>query len=160
MSEITKQQWAAIAKELQSMMPVVVFTFDGREISIQRERKNESTTLLAVYIDGYIKGQWSLPDREGFDPIVEKVWCKKTSRLYSPQKKKKLEKKFGKRRLREILPNVDAENFYYSPHFGSSRTLVGQYKKLDGLQVVKIGYDNSRMPLEKTEVEDAPATHA
>ena len=78
----------------------------------------------------------------------------------SKKEKKKLEKKFGKRRLREILPSVDAESFYYLPHFGSSRTLIGQYKKLDGLKIVTIGYNNSRMPLEKTEVKDAPAANA
>lgn len=144
MAEITKEQWAQIAEELQGFSANVQFRYKGREIYIARCRTGESTYHLTVYVDGHIQGAWMIPDSEGFDETVAEVWfCKKT-RLWSPAKVKKMEKEFGKRRLRKLMPNVDKVSLSYSPVFGSTRTLINQYKKLDGLILEGIGYQQVR----------------
>jgi hypothetical protein len=149
---ITKEQWQAISEELKGMMPIVNFELNGREISIRRERKSESKSLLAVY-------GWSDPKSEKFDPIAEKLWFKKKIKHYSAKNKADMEKKIGKRRLRKLMPNIDAESIYYMPYFGSSRTLIGQYKKIEGLSVTKIGYENKQDPSNRG-VENVSNTHA
>jgi hypothetical protein len=156
---ITKEQWQAISEELKGMMPIVNFELNGREISIRRERKSESKSLLAVYVDDYMRGAWTDPKSEKFDPIAAQVWFKKTIKLYSAKKKADMEKKIGKRRLRKLMPNIDAESIYYMPYFGSSRTLIGQYKKVEGLSVTKIGYENKQDPANRG-AENVSNTHA
>ena len=55
---ISKEQWIEIENELTGTFANVVFSVGDHRVSVQRQRKSESTTVLSVYIDDYIKGEW------------------------------------------------------------------------------------------------------
>lgn len=136
---ISKEQWKAIAEELDRFMPTVNFMIDGHKITINKEGYGKMQLALAVYIDGQIWMAQSQEEHEDFNPVTHKVWFKKSMWHYSPVKQKKMIKELGKRRAKEYFPNLEEKSFFYMPCFTSSRTLIGQYKKLEGLELVKLG---------------------
>lgn len=142
MSEITKEQWAKITEELKGSIPLVEFEYKGRKLTIHRQRYSESESKLTVYVDGLICGAWMDANSKEFDPVVAEVWFQKSSSVYKRKEKEKLIKTFGKRKALEYFPQLNRKLVLYSPVFGAARTLVNQYKKIKGLELLTIGYGN------------------
>lgn len=136
---ITNEQWLAIKEELNSFMPTLSFMLDGHTITVHKEGYGEMTQALAVYINSTICMAHSNEKSEDFNPITHKVWFKKTMWVYSPARQKKLIKEFGKRKAKEYFSSLEKKNYFYMPCFTSVRTLIGQYKKLESLELVKLG---------------------
>jgi len=137
-SLITKEQWAAIEKEMAAGWVSIRFSYKGHEIGVSRERKSESTTVLVVYIDGVIKGGWACRTDNKPDDMPEflpQVWSTKTISLYSPKKIAELEKSVGKRRAKQYFPNLHAKTQIYMPYFSKASVLCRQFKKLEGLEL-------------------------
>lgn len=133
---IDKEQWADLESKLASYLVGVELQYKGHKLNIKRERDGESKTVLAVYIDGIIKGSWFLPDAEDRPDIVSDVWRKRSKRVYSHQKKAKIIKQFGKRQAMRVFPDIDKAIEFYDPYFNTSKTLIRQFKKLDGLELI------------------------
>lgn len=144
---ISKEQWKVIEAELKDGWVQVKFKLHCHEIYITRERKSESTTVLAVYIDGVIKGTW-MKSLEDIDPadefmnkVVKQVFCHKFHKRYG---KKDLENYAKAKRqcgtkFANGLYGKDPEKqgrTYLFPYFGSSTALVRQFKKIEGLELV------------------------
>lgn len=144
---ISKEQWQAIAAELKKGWVQVDFKLDGHAIHVTRERKSESTTVLGVYIDGFMKGIWCKelsdidPSDEFMNKVVKQVYFHKFKARYS---KKELEtmakhkRSIGAKRLKEMFgANPEKAGWtYLFPYFGSSTALVRQFKKIEGLELV------------------------
>ena len=130
---ITKEQWAEITERMGHMFVNEEFELEGRRISVSRMRKSESTTCLAVYIDGVIVPAAGMKDSKKFDPLTEKVWRRKEVRLYSPRKAAHIRKQFGVRKAKEFFGDLDAANEYRESIFPSAKVIVSQFKKIDGL---------------------------
>lgn len=133
---ITKEQWETIENELTGMFASVKFQYGEHVLNVARVRTGEAKHELMVYVDGTIKGSWHMPDSDGFIPVIKDVWRTRKKALHSPQKKAKLIKDFGKRRVKEYLPDLDKVITYYSPDFTTAKSLVRQYKKLEGLTLI------------------------
>ncbi|MEO3738573.1 hypothetical protein [Shewanella baltica] len=139
-SLITKEQWQQIETEMAGSFVYVKFSYQGHEISIQRERKSESSTELAVYIDGYIKGGWICsPENQSEDTpkILPQVWNTKTISLYTPKRIAEIEKSFGKRKAKEYFSNLHAKKSVLMPYFPKASVLCRKFKKLEGLELTK-----------------------
>jgi hypothetical protein len=137
---ITKAQWQQIESEMARGFVNIKFSYQGFELSIQRERKSESMTVLAVYIDGYIKGEWlgNIDDIKADAPsILKEVYCHKTIAVYKPAQIAKIEKIFGKRRAKTEWPNLHKKIVCLAPYFSKASVLCRQLKKLKGLEVIK-----------------------
>lgn len=144
---ISKEQWKAIEAELKGGWVQVKFKLHGHEIYITRERKTESTTVLAVYIDGAIKSTWMKvledidPADEFMNKVVKQVFCHKFHKRYG---KKDLENYAKAKRqcgakFANGLYGKDPEKqgrTYLFPYFGSSTALVRQFKKIEGVELV------------------------
>lgn len=136
-SKITNEQWKEIESELEDFFFNVVFSLEGYEVTVTRARKSEGKTVLAVYIDDLIKGEWLSDDCQDKPSILGKVWKARSKSRYSPSKIKKLEKKFGKRRLKEFYPDAHEKIEWIEPYFPKASVLCRKFKKLDGLTLVK-----------------------
>ncbi|MNF75565.1 hypothetical protein D3C84_576370 [compost metagenome] len=124
------------------------FDLNGHEISIRRAPKSESRTVLAVYIGGSIKAEWSKnvaeldPTDEFMNKVVKQVWFHRFLAQYNARELAALEKqkkKLGVRRFKEIWGDGDLKKqglHYLRPYFGSSPALVRQFKKIDGLTLI------------------------
>lgn len=144
---ITNEQWTQIASHLKGMWVCVEFSLNGHSILIKRERKTESTTCLAVYIDGYIRGVWmNRPEDISQDDafmagVVSRVWMHKFTPRWSKKELQEIEKskrKFGAKFIKEVY-GAEPEKAgitMLTPYFGSSAALVRQFKKIEGLQLV------------------------
>ena len=144
---ISKEQWKAIEAELKDIWVQVKFKLHGHEIFITRERKSESTSVLPVYIDGSIKGIWWKyldeidPTDEFMNKVVKQVYFHKFIKRYG---KKELvnyartKRECGAKFANELYGKEPEKQgkFYLSPFFGSSATLVRQFKKIEGLELV------------------------
>ena len=136
---ISKAQWQQVQQQLSGLYGQAVFQLDGHEITIQRGQLSENKLGLSVFIDGVMAPRHGFEPSDDYLAVTQKVWAKKFIWAYSPAKQKSMIKSLGKRRLRELCPNYDKKREYRVPIFSSARTLIGQYKKLDGLVLVKIG---------------------
>jgi hypothetical protein len=133
---ISKEQWTGIENELAGFYPHMKFKYLGREISINRVKIKEGRFDLAVYIDGVICWGNAIPSSDSFDPIVKDVWRERKKAIYSPKKKAAIIKNFGKRKAKQYFDNLDEVLVFYDPTFISAKSLVRQFKKLEGLEVV------------------------
>ena len=108
-SLITKEQWQQIETEMAGSYVNVKFRYQGHEIHVQRERKNEATTCLSVYIDTVIKGAWmcqikNLP--EDAPKIIPEVWSQRTIAKYKQKMITEIEKIWGKRLAKKECPDL------------------------------------------------------
>jgi hypothetical protein len=135
---ITKEQWAEIEKHLISFYGSVIFKYDEFEITVTRGRVSESKTSLVVYVDDVIKGAWFIEDKERPSCIPD-VWRKRTRAKYTSKSIKNAEKIWGKRRAKKEMPELYEKNEYHVCDFSTAKSLVRQYKKLENLELIKIG---------------------
>lgn len=134
---ISKEQWAEIEERLKGFYVNVKFTLSGHEICIQKKLYKENQYALVVYIDGVWKGLWMSGDKDPvYDPIVKQVWRRRTRAVFSPSKKAELIKGFGKRRAKKYFSRLDDVVEYWNPDFKTAASLVRQFKKIDGLELV------------------------
>ncbi|MGL5665345.1 MAG: hypothetical protein ACRDD9_04365 [Shewanella sp.] len=129
---ITKEQWQQIEDELSGMFACIKFNYQGSEVIVKRERKNESTTLLVVYINGEIQGKWYTRPEDA-PSILPEVWCKRSSARYKPDYIATIEKIYGKRRAKKEYPDLHSRREWFEPFFSKSSVLCRQFKKLKGL---------------------------
>ena len=136
---ITKEQWQAVEKELAAGYVNVKFEYKGFELAIQRQLKSENTTALAVYINGEIKGSWVWFNEEIVDrpEIIKAVWKRATKAKWDPKSVKEIEKHYGKRRAKKEYPTLHERHEYWMPFFSKASVLVRQFKKLEGITLIK-----------------------
>lgn len=133
---INKEKWEVIGKELSSIFANAKFKIGNDVITIQRRNKSESETVLAVFINGTISLGFSDEKHESFNPISHQVWKKKIVKAYSKQRLDKYKKELGARLFNKWYPKAERERFsvYWLPYFSSSKTLISQFKKIEGLE--------------------------
>jgi hypothetical protein len=151
MMSISKEQWLAIEEELKGSYCQVDFKIDGHEVELRKRFVAENKIAIIAYVDGKVSGSDCLEDGDDFRPIVKKVHRARVKHHYSPAKKKKLEKDFGKRRVRKMIPNIDKTWTYYDASFPKASVLIRQYKKLEGLELTKLGSETFGEPENKGE---------
>lgn len=133
---LTKEQWQEVEEKLSGFFGSVKFSLGDREITVERGLVEKDRLGFAVYIDGWIKGEWQTFDREKMkEPLVEKVCCPRVIKRYKPSEKAKIIKNFGKRRAKEYFPDLDKQIVYFTPHFGSFRSLKSVLSKLEDLEL-------------------------
>lgn len=135
---ISKEQWIEIEKQLAGLFGSVIFKYGEFEITVIRGRVSESKTSLVVYVDDVIKGGWYSKDNERPSCIPD-VWRKRTRARYTTKSIKDAEKVWGKRRAKKEMPELYEKTEYHTCDFTTAKSLVCQYKKLEGLELIKIG---------------------
>lgn len=135
---ITKEQWIEIEKHLAGLFSSVIFKYGEFEITVTRGRVSESKTSLVVYVDGVIKGGWYSKDNER-PACIPDVWRKRTRAKYTAKSIKSFEKIWGKRRAKKEMPELYEVTQYHTCDFTTAKSLFRQYKKLEGLELIKIG---------------------
>ena len=136
---ITKEQWEDIEKRLSGIYGHVELKLDDKKIGIAKELIAENKLGLVVYIDGSFTLGWGMPSSELFNPIVEQLWHKRTKSYYSSREKTSLIKIWGKREVKKHH-DLDKKQTWYEPMFNKFSVLKSQFKKIENLEVIKIGY--------------------
>lgn len=135
---ISKDKWEEIEERLKNrIFASVEFSYKGRRITVSKESIAENKQGLIVYIDGSWCLGWQDSAHKLFDPITHEVWRKTSRQVYPPKKKARIVKDFGKRRAQELFPSLDKVIVMYTPDFSTARSLVRQFKKLQGIELLE-----------------------
>lgn len=137
---VTKEQWEKIEQQLQGIYGEVVLSFEGRKLTIEKRLIKENKLAILVFIDGTIKPANGFPGGEHFDEFVKSVWRERTHSVWSPTQRAKIIKTFGKRRAKKQFPDLEKKLSFWTPDFSTAASLRRKLQKLDGLEVVSIGY--------------------
>jgi len=132
---IDKSQWVEIEEILASWMPCIEFKLGDHKVSIQRISAGEGKTQLAVYLDDHIKGEWFSEEKR--PDIINQIWRPRSKAIYAPKEVKSIQKDFGKRDAKKYFPNLHDRQNWCDPMFPKASVLVRQFKKIDGLILVK-----------------------
>lgn len=143
---LTKEQIEKIKKRLSgcSFGVDLKIVGDDRTISIRKEFKSDEKLIYAVYFDGKIKGKWN----EKTEPLVPKLWCKKSIAIWKPKQIKEIENDYKriyrgsgrlvwKKKMLESFPELYDKKTYYSPYFTSLRTLIATLRRVEWLELAE-----------------------
>lgn len=121
--------WEKIENQLWSPFFTVHFELNGHKISVQKQTTSVTKSVLTVYIDNKIRGDWT---QETF-PIVKKVWCETKRKCYKKKEQEQLIKIWGKR---EANKRYDFSKTYstFLPSFQNEKRFLRQFKKIKGLK--------------------------
>ena len=126
--------WEKVENKLSYPFGRVKFRIDGHDVVIMVEQEGPKSLkfVLAVYVDGYIKGEWLTNDCE----IRRKYYCKRTKSLLTKDFRKSPEfKRMKKNEQEEWIKKYTYE--YYSPYFTSFKTLKAHFiKNNDSIELV------------------------
>lgn len=138
---LTAEQWAGIKQELGGACYLgrVELMIDGVKTVLTKEASGENKLVIAVYRDGFMALKGTHKSDKDFDEEAAKVHRKRTLSLYKPKEKAKLIKDFGKREAYRSF-NLDAVSEWYEPWFPKIDPLIKQYKKLENIELISIGY--------------------
>lgn len=129
MTMLTKEQRDALAEKLSSPWGGDVHLLcDGRRITLQVRRESGAAIRYCVmlYIDGYFKGAW----HKGDTPEA-KFLRKQVKALWSPARRKVMEKAVGKRRF----ASADFDDYrktltHYMPYWSSGKAAIAHLCKV------------------------------
>lgn len=139
-ASITAAQWQQIENEMSGSYGRVEFILNGTKINLEKQFIAENRLGILVFIDGSIDYSWCHADKP--NPIAQQVWRKRSKSLYSAKKKAELIKGIGKRRAKEWFPSIDKKSEWLEPYFTQFGPIKRQYRKLEGLELVSLGYQS------------------
>lgn len=123
---MTATDWEKVENKLSYPFGVVKLRIDGHTINVMVEKEGSKSLkyVLAVYVDGYIKGEWITNDCE----IRRKFYYKRTKSLLTKDfRKSSVFKRMKKKEQEEWIEKYRYE--YYSPYFSSFKTLKAHFTK-------------------------------
>lgn len=136
---ITSEMWKDIEEQLRGHFAHVKFKLRDVVVTVERRHVSESKSKLTVFLNGVLEfKRYGLAQDTPIDmkDIVLATGRISYSPLYTPSHKKRLQKAFTKKELKEHFPRLDEKMEWVKPFFPSARSLCSQYKKIEGLELV------------------------
>ena len=136
---INSEQWEKIEQELSGSFGSVKLSLDGKEIHLTKKLVAENQLGIVIYIDGSYSLAWGMVDHEFYDSFVTKVWKQRNKYYHPPKQQKQIIKIWGKREAKKRY-DFSKKHIWYQPLFEKFGPLKRQYQKLEGLEIISIGY--------------------
>ncbi|ECC3295627.1 hypothetical protein YN18_001219 [Salmonella enterica subsp. enterica] len=135
---ISKEQWNGIQYALGIQYCSVKFRMPtGEELHVNKAFVAENKLALQVWIDGRYCVGWGWPDNKLYRPIVRQVWRRKTFRPGARLARQLSKQKGGKSLLRrKEFSHLNDVREYWNYDFNTAASLVRQFKKIEGLELV------------------------
>lgn len=131
---MTATDWEKVENELSYPFGRVKLRIDSHDVVIRVEQEGPRSLkyVLAVYVDGHIKGEWITNDCE----IRRKFYRKRTKSLLTKDfRKSPVFKRMKKNEQEEWIKKYTYE--YYSPYFTSFKTLKAHFiKNNDSIELI------------------------
>jgi hypothetical protein len=128
--KLTPQQWKELEDSITEWSPARL-KVDGHDITIQLERYKNMQLCYSVYVDGYIRGEWSDKASE----IGQKFWRPMMMALVSAKSVKSMERVFGKKKAKEMGYTTDKKLIGYTPHYLSFKALKQVLIKCKSIEI-------------------------
>ena len=155
MAQPTKEQWAEIEKQLESLFSAVYLRCDGYLVYVSLKRVEKNRLGIVVGVNGWqFKGKW-LPLRD--KPMSEEArrfWFPRERAVHSRKMIMALENLYGKRAAKE--KGVYRKVMLPTPIWNSARSFIRHLKKHNE-SIEVIDYETYRAALDALpqEVRDA-----
>ena len=123
---MTESEWRSVEEKLSYPYGRAAFRIDGYNIDVIviKEMPNSLKYVLAVYVDGKIRSEWSLNDCD----IRRKFYCRRSkSLLTASDKNSPWFRKLKKSERNEVIKHYQYN--WYSPYFSSMRSLKAHFLK-------------------------------
>jgi len=138
---ITKEQWTQIEAEAGLQFGRVKLLCDGHTISTEVQR-DKMKLVVAVYVDGYIKGEWMSQDceirRKFYCEVKRFAWNKKMRDWYIKESKSRL---WTKEQRAEHAAEAKKTHSCWMPCWPNAKALCRHIRKTcTSIEIVKIGY--------------------
>ncbi|WP_419057188.1 hypothetical protein [Kluyvera georgiana] len=135
---ITKEQWQGIQNTLGGLYSRVEFKLSsGEKIAVYKAMVSENKLALIVWIDDTRSEAWGWPSHKDFRPVTKVVWRRKTYKpgasIIRRASKTRDGQRWLKRKENAYLHEVVE---YWVCYFSTAASLVRQFKKIDGLEIV------------------------
>lgn len=131
---MTEQKWKLVEQELNCIFGSVNLECDGYKLYLRVEKAKSLKHVIAVYVNGYIKGKYMSKDSE----VGQKFYFKSQKYLWSKKQRDRMLKAFGKRAYKKN--NWDEKYTNYLPYFSSFRTLKKEFTaNCKEIKLLKIG---------------------
>lgn len=132
---MTKEEWAALGKELGSVFGRAELLIDGYTVNFEVQQL-KMRLLIAVYVGGWMRGDWLLKKTEEATRFCRPVQIS----LYTPSRKKSIAQGFSKTAIKKYFPDIDKKGVYYQSAWlnfsAMKRHLLANNKSIS---VVRIG---------------------
>ncbi|EAO1206255.1 hypothetical protein EX075_13905 [Salmonella enterica] len=135
---ISKEQWQGIQNTLADMYSHVKFKLPtGEVISVMKSFISENKTALIVWIDDTRCEAWGIKNHDDYRPVTELVWRRKTYKPGAFIIRRASKTRDGQRWLK-LKENAHLHEVveYRVCHFSTAASLVRQYRKIEGLELV------------------------
>ncbi len=120
------EKWSRMEAALGTLFGAVNFTAAGHDVRCIK-RPHGNRLVVEVYVDGWIKGEWSKADENG-DPAHPEGWFWRPyrSRPWKLKQYAQLKRAFGKKKADQMTA---LKTVAYLPSWNSPKTLVRHLKK-------------------------------
>ncbi len=139
---MTKEEWLEAENKMSGPHGMVDMRIDGYDVSLRVAKSGKLKYCIAVYVNGYIKGEWLVKDCE----IRRKFFRCGVKSAFSKKEKDKIFKGMSKKQREKF----EAENYdrlhykYYEPYFSSFKTLKSHFiKNNTSIEMVREGDSNA-----------------
>ena len=126
---MTKDEWAALERELSSVFGRAELAIDGHVLNLEVQQ-HKMRLHIAVFVGGWMKGEWLTKKTEECTRFCRPVKVG----LYSPKMKKSIVGKFSKSAIKKHFPDIDKKGLYYLPSWLSvsamKRHLIANNKSI------------------------------
>lgn len=115
---MTNEDWNYVRDNVR-LFNYVELLCDGHSVSLKEERLRNKI-VIAVYVDGFIKGSWLSHDCD----IRRKFMRPVTKYAYSKKFRDDMLKIFGKRQYNKNRGKYEAKRTYYLPYWHNINSLI------------------------------------
>ncbi|ENX20170.1 hypothetical protein F892_03093 [Acinetobacter vivianii] len=134
MATLSKEDKAFVLEQLNSQLKTVNLKCDEFKISLALERF-ELKLIVGIYVNDKLEGKWFTKPEDY--PFTKYLPVKRKNR-YSPLKKQKIIKLYGKRRAYKEFPDLDEVIERPWPFFNTSRAALNHLLKVsDSIELIK-----------------------
>ena len=134
---MTKEEWAKIADWWGIGLVFVKMNIDGHEISLYNNiDKKKMIVEVVIYVDGYIKGEYSTVGNE----IGDRFWNRARKPLYSPKELKERAKIWGKRSKEARQKHFEYNHPYWRSFVAFKKHITTHNTEINLIQESEVGY--------------------
>lgn len=127
----TKEEWAEIKERLSGVWGCVDLLIDGYQVSLHRGQVSTNTLGIAMYVDGWSKGEWFVfydEDTPKELPEITKRFCATRKKAkYGAKHVKDMEKILGKRKCKKN--GWYKKQISHEPWWRTAGPMIAHFKK-------------------------------
>jgi hypothetical protein len=132
---LSKEEREKIAEELRYPFGRVELQCDKYKVSLHVRPSGERRQTIAVYVDGWIRGEWLMTDCE-----ERRRFMRRTEHfILTPKERQQYLKAFGKRAAKRY--DIDRKYEMFHPNWNAVRSMLQQFCAANStVTVLAIGY--------------------